>query len=204
MSSNSSSDSTDEVELINQTSISDRNRLSEFSIGTFDGVSVLLVGTAVVVGLLFYIHSIQESISIQDVSLVVIALLSAIFTLLSVRESKRTREASVAPTLFIGVQNNSRVGVLNLGKGPAHELSVTVSPIGESEMSRLLELETEIVQASDFCQLRHPAFDFDDRTGKELLFELEYKCNLGRSYQPARTVELENLPTRFYYSEPSK
>jgi hypothetical protein len=56
--------------------------------------------------------------------LVSIALYSAVFTLLSVRETIRGREHNVAPTLFLGTKRSEEIGIVNLGEGPAHQLSV--------------------------------------------------------------------------------
>jgi len=103
---------------------------------------------------------------------VIFASIATAFALLSVRESKRNREADVAPTLFIGTNTEGDYGILNIGNGPAHELSVKVTPDKESEGN--IMLEGEVLRVDDFRRI--------ESDGEPDIVKMEYRSSVGKKY----------------------
>jgi hypothetical protein len=110
----------------------------------------------------------------------VVAYYSAVFTFLSVRESKLTREATVAPALFLGVKNQE-FGLVNLGSGPAHEVEARLSGIDALENGNI-PLKDEIIQTRKFCPLDCQELMSPTEDDEYVSVTVEYRSNLGREY----------------------
>ncbi|UPW00995.1 hypothetical protein M0R88_02580 [Halorussus gelatinilyticus] len=129
---------------------------------SFDRISLLSAVILVAAMLLFiYIFKIELRVAVTFIA--------AFFTLLSVRESKRNREVDVAPTLFVGIDSDGKYGILNLGNGPAHELSVDATTEKED-----VELEGEVLCVDGFLPLKTDA--------RPKTVEMEYRSNVGKKY----------------------
>ena len=155
-------DPKDEVVVLRQRSKrSWLTRNSNWITGSFDLVSIGLVLAVLFAGIRFRLDYLG-----------LIALVSATFALLSIRESKRDRETSVEPTLFIAKRRDEDYGITNLGNGPAHELRVKISgSSGGDWKSESWEIEDEILQTSGFLRLG------TEEQPAEV--KMEYRTNLG-------------------------
>lgn len=111
-----------EATSVRQRSVRDSKRITNKweKKTSFDRIALVFVVSA-----LFASLGLLLAFGVQAALPSTIALVTSVFTLFSVRESKRDREANVAPTLFVG-KRREEYGILNLGNGPAHDLSVKV------------------------------------------------------------------------------
>ncbi|USZ67438.1 hypothetical protein NGM10_11950 [Halorussus salilacus] len=149
---------------------------------SFDGVSLCLVGIVFVTGISLIFGSLASllSIGLQGALVITITLLTSVFTLLSVRESKRDREASVEPTLFVG-KRGEKYGLLNLGSGPAHELSVAIAYNSRKDWKELESKRGSILRVDDFLSL--------ETEERPEYVHMEYRSNVGyKEYNVTREV----------------
>lgn len=192
-----SEDSVRGVVPVRQRRIEDDNWFSEGSLpnkistglterNSFDKISLMLAGCILFVGTLLAIVVWLLHFDVQGAILITIALMSAVFTLLSVRESKRDREASVAPTLFIGKRDGGEYGILNLGNGPAHELTVKVAATKPDDWNDVEpEIGNKILCVDGFLPL--------GREEAPKSVRMTYRSNVGyKEYDVTRAVLLND------------
>jgi hypothetical protein len=169
-------------------------------IGSFDMITIMLVIASVVVPtiLVFALSVFDTPFSPgESIIIVLISAVSIVVTTISVREQKRSRESSVAPTLFIGT-NGDDVGIVNVGNGPAHRLSVEKTEDGTGP-SRVKEVENSVIRVGDLLPVDTDTSPTD--LDEFLCLEFEYRSNVGyKSYSSSRRVEAsvlrETLSTR--------
>lgn len=122
---------------------------------------------------------------IGEIALATIAAVSAVFALLSVRESVRTRKTSVAPELLVGVRGGEKVGVVNIGEGPAHELSVDVSVAQNGEPVNQ-KPDDAVVLVDDFHSLNLDGLVEEDLDS--FWVDMTYASGVGQGYTVTRKV----------------
>lgn len=146
----------------------------------------------------------------QNPALLLIGGYSAVFTFLSVRQNIRARENEVAPTLFMSARDGE-LGVVNVGKGTAHQLSVAYSIIqdyDESEFVQTGDDEFELLEENGIVPVdEFTPFIDDDRGSKErfkgkregtgyevVAFKFEYKNDFGDRVGPNyRVIERDEF-----------
>jgi hypothetical protein len=166
------------------------------SIGSFDEIIVVLAVIAII-GIMTLMILVKMSAP-QLVALGA-AVVSAIFAIASVRESKRARENSVSPTLFVSQNENDTLGIDNLGEGPAHEVDVWVTgeattevEVWNQESARRIESEA-VVPTGEFVDVADELQELEEGW-ESLVFKFEYKTNFGDESGPNfRVVEMETI-----------
>lgn len=186
-------DSAREITLLRQQSIEDDKQFSGSSLldreftNHLEKISFDKITLGFVLGVLFFgitlvVNRSNPFLPFQaDPLLTTITLMTSVFTLLSVRESKRDREASVAPTVFVGKQQG-KYGIINLGKGPAHELTVKVKDECPTDWDDVdPKCNGQILRADDdFLSLQET---------RPKYVRFEYRSNLGyKEYNVTRKV----------------
>ena len=177
-----------EVDLLSQRTVPNKTRWSKIAAGSFDGLSVFLVLSAFLVPIILvalwgiignYLPFLKAGPYRGNLIAFSIASLSAVFTLLSIREKKRDREASTAPALFVGKRDENYV-IANLGAGPAHELTVKVAAEEVDDWGREMSiLENEILSVGDSLPLQREESDEEPK-----VIWMKYRTNLGNESGP--------------------
>ncbi|MFC4548740.1 MULTISPECIES: hypothetical protein [Halorussus] len=175
-----------EVDLLSQRTVPNKTYWSKIAAGSFDRLSVFLVLSAFLVPIILaalwgtignHLPFLKAGPYRGNLIAFSIASLSAVFTLLSIREKKRDREASVGPTLFVA-KRGDEYGIVNLGAGPAHELTVQVADEHVDDWEHHSSVETDKILrvGDDFLSL-----DTEDEPRE---VRMVYRTNLGNKERP--------------------
>lgn len=158
------------------------------SIGAFDWRTGLALFGILAVSVAGFALSLTNVIEVPFSQVVAnsVAVFAALFAFLSFRNSIRSRENAINPTLFLSHNQAGVLGVENLGQGPAHELSVCYCTNGSEErqwkdgIADCLESDL-VVPTEEFVPIED---DFTPPAGdwKKLVFEFSYKTNSGANF----------------------
>lgn len=177
-------ESKQEAEPVRQQSPRDMSRLDKVASwynnqNSFDKIAFYLVSAVFLIFVVIFIADFLILDVQENMFHIFVASIATVFTLLSVRESKRDREGNVAPTLVVGKTDEGEYGILNLGEGPAHELSARVATDRPDDWGDIEpEKEGEILRVGGFLPI----------DGEPDWVKMEYRSNVGKKYNYTREV----------------
>jgi hypothetical protein len=130
-----------------------------------------------------------------------VAIYSAVFSFLAIRQMIKNRESGFDPTLFVDA-NNESFRLVNLGNGPAHSLNVSYATRSKDDERDVEDLSFDEIETNKIIRVDETlSVDFcvDDLNGgsenwASVTFKLNYSTNLGTDKGPIyRTIESDDI-----------